>query len=111
MAGLNLALGRFSVAKMVISWNNWFETRPYLPAKAMYPSLPNPKNPHVAVLVDLFERPVEAGVELREIPRRIHNHPSFPRKNVTPYHDTGRESNPLSRSRERARACPVAERG
>ena len=29
MAGLNLALGRFSVAKMAISWNNWFETRPY----------------------------------------------------------------------------------
>ncbi len=29
MAGLNLTLGRFSVAKMVISWNNWFQTRPY----------------------------------------------------------------------------------
>ena len=29
MAGLNLALGRSSVAKMAISWNNWLQTRPY----------------------------------------------------------------------------------
>ena len=29
MAGLNLALGRFSVAKMAISWNNCHEGRPY----------------------------------------------------------------------------------
>ena len=40
MAGLNLALGRFSVAKMVISWNNWLQTRLYpvlasLPLKSM----------------------------------------------------------------------------
>ena len=29
MAGLNLALGRFSVAKMAISWNNCHKGCPY----------------------------------------------------------------------------------
>ena len=65
-----------------------FQTRPYLPAKAMYPSLPNPEYPHVAVLVDLFERSVEAGVELLEIPRRTKpTHHS--RERHVPCHDTG----------------------